>query len=737
MRYPEIRDQGKERELEAGSDPDVSIPKSPTVVSNMSGTTARNSRSLGRPKDVSADDLLDTLPGIARAARDISNLLLPKAIDKDIVSSLLLELQNSESRQSKKLRLQANVFQAHRDSISMEDIYFDVHSIRKSLVGARVPDLDENAPWQPDNVLFQINLASLMLLMTRNYEKGPDLELIEELDRVFPTPFVSGLRTKSNVEESKDIDNYRLAQTFDLARGLRAQAAILRLARQHDEQDFDPEGIIRQYYYNESTQTLKGWDVHGLQETELTEEQQSSLLDHVNSLQAMFADDANNDLFALKDFYPWTSFVTDVFHWIAARQGEINELIESQGGIDTIVEQLGSQVQRKQTAQTDPNIDPALVDGTSPVQMDFSSHSVMSRSTSMQTEDSRPSGNMIPQPNFQKDLPRNVARLKELAAVQNQAKVEKQQTQGSLQAEASLPSRIGHDDNQAQNVEDVDWVPPPIEDDLEDAPQGDDVMAATDAAVRPVDQEFIKDIINRRRGEESASNKENVPHNAGLEEYEEEYPGLSRRALAAKGSFIDPQPHATRITFDDESQRSFTLPSSSGQSRKRKGLADDDDGDIELSQDQGFQTHNQPVDVEVRRRAKPVQRKSRTSQIGIGRSPKRTRIIAPEDTTGIALTSAEAGPSGVHGIIRSTAEVHRKANEQAKMVTSLHASKPAQTRTPWSEEETTRLFDLMMEHGTSWKELKQIDALNGEVLISRDQVSLKDKARNMKVDFLK
>ena len=50
----------------------------------------------------------------------------------------------------------------------------------------------------------------------------------------------------------------------------------------------------------------------------------------------------------------------------------------------------------------------------------------------------------------------------------------------------------------------------------------------------------------------------------------------------------------------------------------------------------------------------------------------------------------------------------------------------------------THFLDLITQYGTSWARLKKEDGRDGktEFLGDRDQVALKDKARNMKLDFL-
>jgi hypothetical protein len=69
----------------------------------------------------------------------------------------------------------------------------------------------------------------------------------------------------------------------------------------------------------------------------------------------------------------------------------------------------------------------------------------------------------------------------------------------------------------------------------------------------------------------------------------------------------------------------------------------------------------------------------------------------------------------------------------------LAGAKKPQQRSRWTEVEVERLVELIEDYGVSWANLLKLD-LNHPgrpVLQERDQVSLKDKARNMKMDFLK
>ena len=707
MEYPNLGgglgEAGAENTVQDGAQ----VQKSPTTVSNMSGTTARNSRSSGRAKDISAEDMLDALPDTSEAAEKVLNLLLPDVVDTRSVSSLLIDLRDPNSRQSKKLRRLATAFHAQRESFGTDGLYLDVKATLKTILGARTTGADQLAPYRPDSIFFKINLATLLLMMTRNWEKSPELELIEELEQDFPTPFILGF---SDTPGAGGADSNLLPQTFDLAKSLRVQVTVFLLARHHHAPNFDPEGIIRQCYFDDTTQTLKGWDVPGLGEADLTEEQRASLQDHVQKLMSIFSQDHADSLKSLKDFYPWTSFVTDITHWAKTRKEEIDAGIDEQGGVEKILEHLGTELQGG-SALTDPNIDPSLADVKGTMQPSFPPRSTISPSLSAQTEQSRPIAKMLP-------IPKTSANIRAL--------------RDRKEAYAKAQAEIQHDAMQAVNTEANDWELPQIEDDmLEPRPPLDPVE--TNA--------WIHKTVSSAAREERASNKENIADVANLEEDEEDEEvrqASSRQALTARRSFIDPQAGATRLTFD-ESQAPISLSGSSDHSRKRKGVSGDDDEDLELSQDQGFQTHDHDVDVAARRRAKLIQRKSRASQNSLGRSPKRARVVAPTDVADEVQASPEPTSSRGDVAPTSTYEAHRKANMQAKILSSMRPNKAVQTRKPWSIDETETLLHLIMNHGTSWSTLKNIDANSdlGEVLGSRDQVALKDKARNMKVDFLK
>lgn len=166
--------------------------------------------------------------------------------------------------------------------------------------------------------------------------------------------------------------------------------------------------------------------------------------------------------------------------------------------------------------------------------------------------------------------------------------------------------------------------------------------------------------------------------------------------------------------------------------RPKKHMTDPQEGAVRLgwdsqnmSQDGGFQHRR----TSERHPLGPISKRNTPEPPETARpSPaKRARLRAAPSSDDDDIQTPQEPPR--------ISQVYNIANEAAKRMTALQPKAP-QTRKPWTEEETERLLELIVQFGTSWKELKHHDR-NDEILIDRDQVALKDKARNMKFDFLK
>lgn len=113
----------------------------------------------------------------------------------------------------------------------------------------------------------------------------------------------------------------------------------------------------------------------------------------------------------------------------------------------------------------------------------------------------------------------------------------------------------------------------------------------------------------------------------------------------------------------------------------------------------------------------------------IGISPKRE--VAPENTS----IQAEGKIQVLQSIQMENYNMAKEVAGNFTKVATMSKKKITQTRKSWSDKETETLLKLIERHGTSWSKLKEKDV--DDVLESRDQTSLRDKARNMKMDYVK
>ena len=249
---------------------------------------------------------------------------------------------------------------------------------------------------------------------------------------------------------------------------------------------------------------------------------------------------------------------------------------------------------------------------------------------------------------------------------------------------SSAPARY-HDDG---------WRPPETDD------EDDEPLPAPEMEEARMDR-----VLALRDRVEAESNKENI-----VETQTNVQPPSGQRRL------IDRQENATRVAWDSQD---------TGSNRNAS--------QVDLDEVDDFQRQQPPVNATSRRSL--ISSNKRTAiepPRSQGPSPKKVRIREANGTRAQSIVQ-DRQPSMPPP---SQVEEYLAANAAAKERKAWQV-KPPQVRKGWTEEETERLLDLIGEHGTSWALLKSEDFAAGNILESRDQVALKDKARNMKLDYLK
>lgn len=267
-----------------------------------------------------------------------------------------------------------------------------------------------------------------------------------------------------------------------------------------------------------------------------------------------------------------------------------------------------------------------------------------------------------------------------------------------------------------------------------------------DRVAMPTEAREGLDVMARRVEEtkarlEADNNKENLA-DPGPARQPQHRKNQSQSAQGGKKKhFIDPQPNAKRLKFDDSQDSQLqTQPSRKRQRDDLEAVLEHEDNQIdavEVSSDEGFQQDRRATGaVSNTTRTQAQSRVVREPLVHRRLRPKKARSTPRHDSLDDeprgAITQHDQGKLSE----ASQFENYQKANEMAKRNVAV-LPKKVQTRKTWTDEETETLISLIGDHGISWKLLKEQDNAHGSKLKHRDQVALKDKARNMKFDYLK
>ena len=202
---------------------------------------------------------------------------------------------------------------------------------------------------------------------------------------------------------------------------------------------------------------------------------------------------------------------------------------------------------------------------------------------------------------------------------------------------------------------------------------------------------------------------------------------------AAPHSFIDPQTNAQRVQWSQETQLVTNAPRASQVRRGKRPVPADDEDLGEVSEDEGFEQDLRTVDIQRKRKAAPTT----SHRSVIVHSPKRARFQERPRVEKQRLRSEEEDSlDAATARSQLPSSNYREVNQISKNLSRLNPPKP-QRRTKWSSLEEDQLISLIKVVGCSWSRIKRLDEERGNILVLRDQVALKDKARNMKHDFLK
>ena len=266
---------------------------------------------------------------------------------------------------------------------------------------------------------------------------------------------------------------------------------------------------------------------------------------------------------------------------------------------------------------------------------------------------------------------------------------------------------------------------------------GDDITVVPTQASR-ASPRMTQTILDKLFAQRKESNKENI----------------DKGPIGRQPRLIDAQKGAVRIDFESQDSQA----QSSKPKRTREAEDEDDDFEHDSRRPKIQQSRNSKPHQTSKSNRYEVQR-SDHSDTGAGvndmddagaeptiqQQPSRQSSIPTslhDDRAHRAVSTAFASePSIPRTQSIPRAETYRNVNSFAKANRKTIVRRQAfpQRRTPYSNEEVNRIIDLVEQYGTSWTLIKTMDEEHpdGPRLDSRTQVDIKDKCRNIVMDFYK
>ena len=380
------------RDAGAGQLPTQPNDKSPGGFSAFSGTTARISLPTQELTEISAEDMIDTLPDLSDASDKMLKFVIPAELSEVSVATIMAQLQNKSTREHKKLKRLGDTFERQRKEYG-GDSYIHVGDTLRRLLGRKPSPINEQtASWRPDALFQKANLAILVMQILSVANQDQKDHFIEDLAGTFPLPFIQRLGLPQNLAPECSA----LAEaTFELALEVRTQEAIMLLARHVGKINFDPDTALLQVFYDSNN--LKGWAISGLQVVDLTKEAKDIILSRIEQLRGAFkldepmpSDGRSSGIGSLRASFSWTTFAQRIFAWAGQRRTEIEIQTTTYGGAQAICQGLSDMVQNGMLGQSLES-DHINIQSESPeLQLDFEAQPESRATSEQQDASARP-----------------------------------------------------------------------------------------------------------------------------------------------------------------------------------------------------------------------------------------------------------------------------------------------------------------------------------------------------------
>ena len=690
------------------------------------------------------ESMINALPFLYQCADSLLNLFASE--DTAHLELLHEDLNEPTSRASRRLNSMLEGFMLNRVHYG-DDISIDLEIVVRALAGLRQADELPEEVRHPDAVLYMANLARYTSTMYASREEtAPARELLVSMFNSFPVPFG---KLPGNHQSNLD-------ETLSLVLELRTQYMLQELSERQDHPAFDPDETLRAVFYVQYDR-LRGLEYHN-ELSSLPPAFEAIFTTRIAAIRRRFSNDINNpvDFDGLRKAFPYVSFLVRLARWAQLMTKQHKNTIADFGGISRIQSQLQDELERQESAEEEKlRINHQPKPAGKQVEEQGGSGEIIASELANPRDQPDPallsarklSGKeRTGKATKKKRDPRN---SRDWRTKQMQSKKEledgfkaRKATEAAKNAQAALSIVV---EAPAHDVQ----------------PSGDDepmLPSPTRTQGMPALSQQGRIVLATLEKQAAQSNKENID--------------TSRKG---KYAFLDKQPGAERIDFDSEDEAPANSRKSPSKRKAQEIDDDDDEGD-------DFEVDTRTTKGAPRRRIEEDSRRPNTATHRYqsrGSPSKRARIEDDEeideedDEDNLAASSQLRREEASRNRHRSSSSLppsrrlplHERhndppsssapgpenaaapplgtqvsvVNQEARENTAKRRiKKPTQQRSRWTDEEVERLVELIEDHGVSWVNLLRMDGARDPPLLQhRDQGSLKDKARNMKMDFLK
>ncbi|PGG96853.1 hypothetical protein GX51_07633 [Blastomyces parvus] len=682
-----------------------SVPGSPVDHFNITGTTLLATDSEHESRELDPSIMIEALPDLDNSAKNVLRILVPQNFS---LTTILENLKNATFRaRVKRVR---EMFEAQKK-------YFGGrHFIAVEATVNMIPSL-KHIPWYPHEFIQKTNLAQFALdLIPLDGNMSPSSEYtLSYLDESFPALFISSLLSPEEDRITTPGQSALLDETFQLGLELRTQRAIaeLRSGEQQVDVEFAPDSILEIVFTafansDDESERLLGWKINGLRDENggIPERFREEVLERRESIRNFFEVDESSTLVRfdeLESMFPWSEFVDQACKWIRMRANEIDEQLGKQASLNEAVEILQIEVDRRSSLDQQGIASIPESTTSAPSVTDTVGVEQAGVLKPQMTESATTGQSKFSIKGFFKSKA-FVSRLVNLQAGVGSASgdVAADQPSGSPQPEAVAPAR-----DSTPHINDGERT--------RQLPLGG-------SPGRPSPSEIVK-IAERQRLATSSQRQR---------------PTFKTPPAA----FIDRQADARRLSPIGSSQLSSSRNRLIDRSKKRQASEieqneDHAEGSTEQSEEEGFEADTRTPQVEKNRASIARLQGRKRRRVGTEAPGTPSRPSATPSRQSQYLESRQSG-RGESASVEFTNDVANIPPASTAPEINRRVRKPGGGRIPWSVDECNQLKNLIVRYGPKWAKIKQFDdSLEHPKLSIRDQVNLKDKARQMAVDYYK